>query len=234
MSDALLHQALGQIARSHPQAIAVLMRHQLDFCCGGQQRLLDAASERGLDATAIAAEIEAVSLGSAVPSPAQWSDTVLIEHILQRYHAAHREQLPTLLALAEKVERVHADHPLCPNGLYAHLQQMWDELQQHMYKEEEILFPLIARGLGRQAGMPISMMRHEHDDHALAINRMLACCHQLQLPEAACGSWQALYAGVRQLQAELMAHIHLENNVLFHRFDGRMGGLRTGMDIAAV
>ena len=38
-----------------------------------------------------------------------------------------------------------------------------------------------------------------------------------ELPEGACGSWQALYTGVEKLVTDLTEHIHLENNVLFPR-----------------
>ena len=33
-------------------------------------------------------------------------------------------------------------------------------------------------------------------------------------------SWQALYAGLAKLTSDLMEHIHLENNVLFPRYEG--------------
>ena len=38
-------------------------------------------------------------------------------------------------------------------------------------------------------------------------------------PEGACNTWRALYAGIAQLGDDLINHIHLENNVLFPRFE---------------
>ena len=38
-----------------------------------------------------------------------------------------------------------------------------------------------------------------------------------QIPEAACPSFTALYAGLQDLERDLHRHIHLENNVLFPR-----------------
>lgn len=40
----------------------------------------------------------------------QASNEELIEHILTRYHDTHREQLPELIQLSERVERVHGGH----------------------------------------------------------------------------------------------------------------------------
>jgi regulator of cell morphogenesis and NO signaling len=39
----------------------------------------------------------------------------------------------------------------------------------------------------------------------------------LQLPAHACATWTALYRGLETVEAELMQHIHLENNILFSR-----------------
>ena len=43
--------------------------------------------------------------------------------------------------------------------------------------------------------------------------------HGLRLPEGACGSWTALYTGLRKFSEDLVTHMHLENNVLFARFE---------------
>jgi regulator of cell morphogenesis and NO signaling len=37
------------------------------------------------------------------------------------------------------------------------------------------------------------------------------------LPEGACNSYRALFAGLAELEAETFAHVHLENNLLFPR-----------------
>jgi regulator of cell morphogenesis and NO signaling len=65
------------------------------------------------------------------------------------------------------------------------------------------------------AGMPIMVMRAEHDDHGVALERLLALTHDITLPRAACNTWRALYLGLRTFKEDLMAHIHLENNILF-------------------
>ena len=72
----------------------------------------------------------------------------LIDYILENFHQVHRAELPELLRLANKVERVHADKPDCPHGLSEHLLHMAQELEMHMQKEEQILFPMIKQGSG--------------------------------------------------------------------------------------
>ena len=66
--------------------------------------------------------------------------TALTRHIEERYHARHREQLPQLVAMAERVEDVHFGDVGVPDGLSALLHEMLGELEVHMKKEELILF----------------------------------------------------------------------------------------------
>lgn len=41
----------------------------------------------------------------------------LIDHIPMRYHEMHRDDLASLMPLADRVERVHAEDPGAPSGL---------------------------------------------------------------------------------------------------------------------
>ncbi|MCH8180609.1 MAG: iron-sulfur cluster repair protein YtfE [Proteobacteria bacterium] len=211
-------QSLGLLARTIPGATRVFHAHHLDFCCGGKQTLRTAADKAGLDAERIAAELDA--LQEASDELVDWTEAstpALIDHILVRYHARHREQLPELIRLARRVESVHGDRPECPRGLADHLETMQQELDSHMQKEELVLFPLLRRGPAPGAQAPIQVMRMEHDHHGDELARLEALTHGITLPRGACNTWRALYLGLQTLREDLMAHIHLENNVLFER-----------------
>ena len=156
----------------------------------------------------------------AVQAEQDWRNAPLpdlIDFILQRYHDVHREQFPELIALAQKVERVHAGKDQVPTGLAAQLQALDEELESHMRKEEQILFPMIRQGNGQQAAMPIRVMEKEHDDAGEMVANVLRLTGNLLVPEHACTTWKVLYQGVDEMLADLMDHIHLENSVLFPR-----------------
>lgn len=216
MHNHLLEQTLGNLACDIPGATRLFHTFDLDFCCGGQQSLRQAAERRGLEPEKIAAELGA--LHARKGSVHDWRlepSHLLIAHILNRYHACHREQLPELIRLASRVEQVHGERRDCPNGLADHLRDMQQELESHMLKEEQILFPMLLEGFGRQAAAPIAVMRFEHDHHGAALDRLLGLTAHITPPEDACNTWRALYRGLQELRSDLMQHIHLENNVLF-------------------
>jgi regulator of cell morphogenesis and NO signaling len=215
-SQTLAPQRLGEIAASLPGATAIFRRHKLDFCCGGSQSLEQAARHKGLDPAQIEAEL--VQLSSDESSVPENVDD-LIRHILDRYHQVHRRELPELCKLAIRVESVHADHPAVPAGLSDLLKHMHAALVSHMEKEEQILFPLMLAGGNPMIVHPIGMMRHEHDEHGVELRALAALTGDMAPPEDACNSWRALYAGLAKLADDLTEHIHIENNILFPRFD---------------
>lgn len=210
-------QPIGQIAVQLPGATAVFRRHKLDFCCGGHVSLQQAAADKGLDLEALLAELSALQRPAEAPAiedPAQ-----LIDHLLQRYHAVHREQLPELIRMARRVEAVHRGHPDVPAGLADLLEGIHDELLSHMHKEEAILFPALQAGGNPFVDQPIQVMRREHTTHGEALERLAALTHDATPPQGACNTWRALYAGIGQFSDDLVQHIHLENNLLFPQFE---------------
>jgi regulator of cell morphogenesis and NO signaling len=211
-------QSLGQLARTIPGATRVFHEHHLDFCCGGKQTLQTAADKAGIGVDQITTQLTALQDGS--DEIADWSEAPtpqLVDHILTRYHARHREQLPELIRLARRVESVHGDRQDCPHGLADHLDTMQQELESHMQKEEMVLFPLYKHGMANPSIPPIQVMRMEHNHHGEELARLEALTQGITLPKGACNTWRALYLGLKTLREDLMAHIHLENNVLFER-----------------
>lgn len=208
-------RTVGAIAAELPGATAVFRKHKLDFCCGGDVALEKAAQAKGAPLDEIVGQLEALD-PYAVETPSD--PDALIDHILRRYHDVHRQELPELVRLAKRVEAVHRDHPQVPAGLAAALEELAAELDTHMRKEEEILFPLMRDGGSSMIGHPIARMRLEHDDVGEQLRSIEALTHNCELPDGACTTWHALYAGVRKLIDDLMQHIHLENNVLFPQF----------------
>ncbi|WP_413868674.1 hemerythrin domain-containing protein [Albidovulum sp.] len=140
-------------------------------------------------------------------------------YIEQRYHARHREQLPRLASMAEKVENVHFGDENVPEGLAEILRRLIGELEVHMKKEELILFPAIRKGGVPGIEHPIAMMRADHDDHGNDVAEIRRLTGGLALPEGACGTWTALYSGLAEFVGDLEEHVRLENEVLFPPFE---------------
>lgn len=211
----LVDRPLGDLAKTIPGATAVLRRYRLDFCCGGGETLGEAAQHKNIDAAAVARELATLApRGDEAPE----GTVPLIDHILVRFHETHRRELPELVRLARRVEVRHAGRDDVPQGLADLLADIAVALEEHMQKEEHILFPMMRDGRGAMAGGPIHVMRHEHDEHGERLRQLEALTNDHTPPADACTTWRALYAGTAKLVDDVMQHIHLENNVLFPRF----------------
>lgn len=211
---------VARLATEHPLATRVFARHGIDFCCGGGRLLRDVCEEKGLSVEGVLDEIRR-ELEGTVDSEERWDEAPLddlIEHILFAYHRPLREELPRLDTMARRVFTVHGDtDPDRLSNLLSVYRELKAELEEHMQKEEQILFPMIQRGQGVMAAGPIGMMEHEHDSAGAALQRLRELTNGYDVPARACNTWRALWHGLEALEESLHQHIHLENNILFPR-----------------
>lgn len=219
------HTRLGQIAAAFPPSMRVFEAHGLDYCCGGQRELGEACTAAGFAPDKVLEELQQLR-SSHLEKPKDWnmaSITELVEYLLATHHVFTRTELARLAPLMDKVARVHGgNHPEL-NAIRTFFIQMSDDLGPHMMKEEQVLFPhMLALDAGQTApscfgtvANPIRAMLAEHDLVGELLHRIRDLSMDFALPEGACGSYQSLFMGLADLEADLHQHIHLENNVLF-------------------
>ena len=147
----------------------------------------------------------------------------LLDHILETHHVFLKEELPRLTALSAKVGRRHGPNHSQLVELDTVVQALAAELLMHLRKEEEVLFPWIRRlctessaneqagGCGGTVAAPIAVMEEEHEGAGAALLKIRELAGDFQIPEEACNSWRALYAGLEALEADTHRHIHKEN-----------------------
>lgn len=169
----------------------------------------------------VAASRPEIRCALMTPKPAGDPDlraASLIELILTQYHEPHRREFPQAIALARKVEAVHAAEPECPRGLADLLTLMLDDLESHQQREEQVLFPMILAGGGPMIRFPIQRMMAEHEDVEDQLLQLRTLTHDFSHPPGACASWRALTALCRKLDLDLREHMQIENKALFAPF----------------
>ena len=148
----------------------------------------------------------------------------LLEQLMNHHHPYTRAALAELFPLAVKVARAHGDrHPELAQ-LVSLLGRLRDDMDMHLMKEENILFPYIRQLAGSLAvapppfgtiANPIRVMRAEHNTDRTILDQIVTVTHDFTLPPDACTSFSALYQGVRALVEDIVRHMDLENNHLF-------------------
>lgn len=213
--------SLAEIVNRSPGSARVLESFGLDYCCGGARSLSEASEAAGVDPAAV---VDALGDISGHPAP-EWTSmgmAELVDHIESTHHAYLHAELPRLDALAEKVASVHgANHPELIE-LRADVRDLYNDLEPHLKKEEMVLFPML-RQLADPNGtpppmppaQPIAVMMAEHDVAGELLERIRARTNGFAVPADGCASYQQLYLGLAEVEADTHLHVHKENNVLF-------------------
>lgn len=228
------NRAVGDLAAEIPGAPRIFERFGIDYCCGGSRTLEDVCAAGGANLNEVIQSLE-----QAKQEPPQDQESVdwqthslsrLISHIVEKHHSYVKQELPRLKLLIDKVGSVHRQaHPEL-----LRVQELFDalasELNHHLQKEEMILFPYVTQmekaiEAGQPAPLPffgtvqnpIRMMVSEHDHAGNLLREIRAASADYALPADACMSYRTLWQALRDFEADLHQHIHLENNILFPR-----------------
>jgi regulator of cell morphogenesis and NO signaling len=225
----LLNKRVGELVVEQPGRSRIFERFSIDYCWGGKKTLANACKATGASPDAVVDALTDADHGELAGSESDWSSRSmgeLIDHIVTKHHAYLRTELTRLSEMGEKVARVHGDRFDWLAECHRVFEAMRDELEQHMMKEEHVLFPMIKQiEVANTAPSfhcgnlqnPISVMEHEHDDAGQALSKMRALSGAFVPPVDACNTFRAWLHGLAELEADLHQHIHEENNILFPR-----------------
>jgi regulator of cell morphogenesis and NO signaling len=211
---------IGTFITQYPELTTLLIRHHVDFCCGGHRSLDLAIETDANNQDAVWTELNEALQTRRITTEItyeEFSTDELIQWILTKHHAYLKSELPTLSELIFKVLHVHGiKHPelFRIHQVYSHLKT---ELEMHMVKEETLLFPKLQDAVFSDYSL-IETLEHEHDGAGNALKELSAIMNSSPLQEDACTSYTLLYDKLKVLILDMYNHVHLENNVLFPRF----------------
>ena len=220
------------VAINSPQATRVLEKLKIDYCCGGDRELGEACATAGVELVTLEQMLDETdnAVKDAPPDVRDFSLTELINYILDTHHVFTKNEMTRLESLTMKVVTAHGENHSELLAIKTLLRQLFDDLTQHMFKEEQILFPFIVeleQSLlqNRRAPFapfgtvnnPIRMMMMEHDTAGEILSELRKLSTDYAVPADGCISYQTLYSALEGFEQDLHQHIHLENNILFPR-----------------
>lgn len=229
------NMAVKDIVVQFPQTRSLLETLGIDYCCGGKAPLNTAAEQAGLSPDKVLADLAHVleRTEQDAASIQDWSSaslTDLVNHIEQTHHVFMKEQLPRLAGLLDKTVQAHGERhgEMLKRLKHVYTSFFKTDIEMHLGKEEQILFPLIRQMEAFQQshgpvpemhcgsiGNPIHQMEYEHDVAGQFLAQMRQMTSDYSLPDDACPTFAALFEDLDALEKNLHEHIHLENNILF-------------------
>lgn len=212
----------------------VFKKYDIEFCCGGRWPLHVACEARGLDTRQVIKELqEATRVIHVSPSLPfnEWPLDFLADYIRYVHHAYLVKALPGAKEHLDKFAEGHRKKFPYLDELQRLLSALSTAMLPHLRQEEDIIFPYIKRLsrtavnkepygglLVRTLRKPIEeIMHHEHGVIGKILRRFRELTDKYTAPEKACISHRVTFARLREIDNDLVQHIHLENNILFPR-----------------
>jgi regulator of cell morphogenesis and NO signaling len=220
---------VGEIVRHNFSTARIFEANNIDFCCGGNISLSEAAEKEGINTDKLLTELN-VAMQKEDPDShfiESLSLTGLCDYIIKTHHSYVNEAIPFLQQKLQKLCDVHGENHPELYDVQASFEEAAENLAAHMKKEELILFPHIRKlekyrleggaqptntGLAASA---IHQMETEHQIEGERFMKISKITNVYAVPPDGCNTFEVTYKTLDEFEKDLHRHIHLENNVLF-------------------
>ena len=225
--------SIREIVTQYPSSARVFHRFDIDLCLQADLSLEAVCQELQLSVDQVLEKLsdsEAQEPGGLALDPVTLSLVRLIQHIVRIHHRCVRQELPRLAEMASKVAATRGDRAPELAKVAELIEKLRGEMYTHIQKEEQVLFPFISQmdqesivaypsshPCFRSVTHPIFMMEQEHESADHLVAELIRLTNHFEPPPWACATRVALLSGLREFEADLRRHIHLENDVLFPR-----------------
>ena len=210
----------------------VFRKHGINFCCGGKIPLDTVCKAMNLDQNEIKKElllaVQTINISNLL-SYDEWDIGFLTDFIVHVHHAYLKRALPEIKDYLGRFVEGHRKKYSFLDELLVDFTHLNQELIPHLQEEEDIIFPYIKQishaffnqefygGLFvRTLRKPVeSMMDHENEMVGKMLNRLREHTDDYTLPENPCVNHKVTFSKLRELDNDLVQHMHLEYNILF-------------------
>ncbi|CAN5397205.1 iron-sulfur cluster repair di-iron protein [soil metagenome] len=226
--------SLSSIVNKFPATASLFEKYDLDFCCKGKLTLKEACKDDQVKFKtvehALHRMIENEWTNKDVVHFENSDLSDLIDHIVSKHHHYVKESMPLIFSHLEKVSTKHGDRHPELHQIYQLFAELKMDMEQHMFKEENILFPRI-KEINKSSGSdipyritdkqflntPIHVMMDEHDKAGNILHEIKMLSNHYSAPENACTTYRLSFDELKEFEHDLHKHVHLENNILFPR-----------------
>jgi regulator of cell morphogenesis and NO signaling len=220
----LKEMKVGDIVTDDYRTAEVFKQQGIDFCCGGNQSLEQAAKEKKLDVAELENKLnnlDKVTTNNQLNFK-DWNLDFLCDYIVNEYHKRVIIVLPQIMAYLERIVQVHG-------ALHPELKEIADlfsliniELPIHQRQEESVFFPAIKDVLITNSShskviinSQNSLMMDEHELIGDTMDKIKVLSDNYSVPADGCNTYQVTYKLLEEFENDLHIHVHLENNILY-------------------
>ena len=227
-------QTISEMVRNDYRVADVFKKWSINYCCGGSGTLAEVCALRQLDKQAILFEIDAatktVQLSNSLAFD-EWPFDFLLDYIVHVHHAYVKFAGPRLKqVLLQYVAGHQTKYPHLVEVEVAY-NNLLHSLEAQIVKEEEVVFPYL-RSLSNSfrqkeaygSLLLVSLQKppndatgSEYKELGMNLTALRTASNGYRFGEDACTNHQVIYHKLKEFDADVVQHKHLENNILFPR-----------------
>lgn len=218
-------ETIGQIVAGDIRKAEVFKKLGIDFCCGGKKSLAKVCREKGLDENEVRKNLNQIDTQKTAKTDFdKWKSSFLADYIVNVHHSYVKENSPLLNELIAKIVGKHLEKYPWMEEVQNKLHSLLSELDTHMKKEENVLFPYVKmlesangyiNGGFQTIQDPIWVMEADHEAAGDLMQQLNKLLNGYIAPDDACNTHQLFLYKLQEFENDLFQHVHLENNVLF-------------------
>jgi len=210
----------------------VFKKWGINYCCGGNLPLDKACELKQINKSALEKDLEeatrSIQLSNNIAYQ-DWPVEFLTDYIIHVHHSYLKKAIHNLLPLMESFVNGHQKKYPYLVEVKNIFSDLCAVLETHTNNEEESIFPYVKQISNtynrkevygslfvRTMSKPISdVIQQEHDRIASLVQQLREKTNYYSFTAEACANHQVIYRKLKEFDADLVQHKHLENNFLF-------------------
>jgi regulator of cell morphogenesis and NO signaling len=223
---------VSDIVKQDYRTAEVFRKYGIEYCCGGKWSLGTATLMKGLELPELIQALEGATQNLRLPNYLpfdKWNIAFLADYIVHVHHYYLKKTLPEIKELLDEFISDHREKYPYLHDLGKIYNQIYRETLPHLKEEEEVIFPYIkqishafeshesyAGLLVRTLRKPVEkIMNQEHVMMQRMIARMRELTNNYTAPGDACINHGVALLKLKELDDDLVQHLHLEQDILF-------------------
>jgi len=224
-----LNTNVADLVIESPCLVNLFESNKVEYCCEGDIPLRQSLQKLKISETDFIKQMN-VSIGANYLPP-EYPDVKnpiqVIDFIMEIFHKPLPKMLEELGRLINKAAAHHGPNKPYTVELKKHFDILSEDLTSHLWKEENILFPMIKDLYNAKVAKkprpyfhcgsinnPVGQMEYEHEAVGGILRNMETLMAQENIPETGCTTLKTMKKLFDNLKIEIHKHIHMENYIL--------------------
>lgn len=228
-SSESLNTNVADLVIESPCLATLFENNKVEYCCEGNIPLRHSLQKLKISEIEFLNKMN-LTLGvhsSTYDYPDIKNPIEVIDFIMEIYHKPLPKMLDELGRLVNKAAAHHGPNKPYTIELKKQFDALAEDLTAHLWKEENVLFPMIKELYNAKIAKkpkpyfhcgsvnnPIGQMEYEHEAVGAILRNMEALIATENIPETGCTTLKTMKKVFEHLKVEIHKHIHMENYIL--------------------